>query len=632
MMPVLESKIDSFKNYHTNFRNSLTTQDLNHFSSLSNDIDRFSFVYGFPSAHEYKIVVYKQQKSIELATHFKEDGNKAFQNGKYKVALHLYSRAILESPQDSEQNKNEKLSILYANRSAALYHLKHYQLTLQDIELAIGSGYPKDIKYKICDRKARSLLALNQLKDARDAFRETLTALDVSKLPIEKRQKQQKDVQIMIAMLDKNKSLSNAPLPKDPSVEIPALTDGHNSYYHSASSIVNVKETPEFGRYAVAGRNIKVGEVLLTEKPYCSMLLAEFTKTNCFNCFKRALVPLPCPWCNNILFCSLECQKEALRTHHKIECSILNTLWKSGASLVCFMSLRILSQSGLDLFLKLQPVLKQGKPKISSKSYKNTDYLTIYNLVGHEDRRSTEDFLHRTHMATFLFRCLKKTNFFGNIDDKPETNDLTQEELYIGSLILHHLQVLQFNAHEVCQLVVKNIAENSYSQFIGGAVYPTLALFNHSCNPGIVRYYKGNRVVVQAIRKTLEGEMIAENYGPIFTQTPRKDRQETCKNQYWFECSCQACEEDWPTFDNMIDGNIRFRCETKGCNNILIVPINTMQLTMKCHGCGKSINILKGLKTLQDTDVMFKIAQKNSTGRRLSQGFDQVYRTACITG
>ena len=39
--------------------------------------------------------------------------------------------------------------------------------------------------------------------------------------------------------------------------------------------------------------------------------------------------------------------------------------------------------------------------------------------------------------------------------------------------------------------------EGAKSAFIGAAVYPTLALFNHSCDPSIVRYYVRDHVVVQ---------------------------------------------------------------------------------------------------------------------------------------
>jgi hypothetical protein len=58
-------------------------------------------------------------------------------------------------------------------------------------------------------RKARCLLAIKQLKDALEAFRRTLTALDLAKLPAERKQKWQMDVQIMLTMLARNKVLAN---------------------------------------------------------------------------------------------------------------------------------------------------------------------------------------------------------------------------------------------------------------------------------------------------------------------------------------------------------------------------------------------------------------------------------------
>ena len=67
-----------------------------------------------------------------------------------------------------------------------------------------------------------------------------------------------------------------------------------------------------------------------------------------------------------------------------------------------------------------------------------------------------------------------------------DSTSLTENEKYIGSLLLRHLQILQFNAHEVSELLIER--ESPRSIFIGGAVYPSLALFNHSCNPGIVRF------------------------------------------------------------------------------------------------------------------------------------------------
>ena len=56
-------------------------------------------------------------------------------------------------------------------------------------------------------------------------------------------------------------------------------------------------------------------------------------------------------------------------------------------------------------------------------------------------------------------------------------------------------------------------------------IYPTLAMFNHSCDPSIVRFYVEDVVAVQAIKNIRKGEEICENYGPIFFHSNREDRQ-----------------------------------------------------------------------------------------------------------
>jgi hypothetical protein len=62
-------------------------------------------------------------------------------------------------------------------------------------------------------------------------------------------------------------------------------------------------------------------------------------------------------------------------------------------------------------------------------------------------------------------------------------------EREVGGALLHHLELTQFNCHEVSELVYEGSnVEGGKTKFIGGAIYPRLALFNHSCNPSILRY------------------------------------------------------------------------------------------------------------------------------------------------
>lgn len=140
-----------------------------------------------------------------------------------------------------------------------------------------------------------------------------------------------------------------------------------------------------------------------------------------------------------------------------------------------------------------------------SGPYKTDDYRNIYNLVAHEDKRSKLDFLHRTQMTAFFVKLLEISGYFAG---KPRPTPVEVDELktmavdqkykedvaLIGGLILKNLQILKFNAHEVFELqcpkpkVGKNVIKHEgKSVFLAGAVFPTLALFNHSCDPGVVR-------------------------------------------------------------------------------------------------------------------------------------------------
>jgi SET domain-containing protein len=76
-------------------------------------------------------------------------------------------------------------------------------------------------------------------------------------------------------------------------------------------------------------------------------------------------------------------------------------------------------------------------------------------------------------------------------------------------------------------MIAKNREEGAESMFIGAGIYPTLAMFNHSCDPSIVRFYIEDAVCVQSIKNIRKGEEICENYGPIFFHSNREDRQVT---------------------------------------------------------------------------------------------------------
>lgn len=67
----------------------------------------------------------------------------------------------------------------------------------------------------------------------------------------------------------------------------------------------------------------------------------------------RTAIPVACPQCADVVFCSEKCQQRALKSYHKYECGLLPTIWRSGASINCHMALRIFASKPVAEFLQL---------------------------------------------------------------------------------------------------------------------------------------------------------------------------------------------------------------------------------------------------------------------------------------
>lgn len=176
------------------------------------------------------------------------------------------------------------LGVILANRSAALYHMERHDYALTDAEEALRVGYPQELRYKLEERRARCFLGLKMHSDAVLAFRNALKALDNTKLSVEKKQKLEADIRIMLAVIEKGEQIAQI------AASVPQKTEGKrqckkpapkmencNPVYPACSKAVNIKdEGGDIGRHAVATKNIEPGELLVIEDPYCSFLLAEY--------------------------------------------------------------------------------------------------------------------------------------------------------------------------------------------------------------------------------------------------------------------------------------------------------------------------------------------------------------------
>lgn len=182
--------------------------------------------------------------------------------------------------------------MILANRSAALYHLGRHQRALGDIEEAGRLGYPRELLYKLEERRARCLLGVKRHDEAIGAFRRALAALDDAKVTRERVQKLEMDIRTMLAVMDESKRLNqatarNAPpiggktdkvATRDTEDHIAAslISKEKSLLYPACSRAVEIRDDGgDVGRHAIATRRIAPGEVVIVERPHCAFLLAE---------------------------------------------------------------------------------------------------------------------------------------------------------------------------------------------------------------------------------------------------------------------------------------------------------------------------------------------------------------------
>ena len=125
----------------------------------------------------------------------REKGNLSYAQGDPDAALQFYNQAL----QFTEAG--EETALVFANRSAVWSDKREWRLSIRDIDLALASGYPADLRYKLFERKALCLFSRGgeqSADSARECVREALAALKDSKLKAAKLKAKEEQVAIQL--------------------------------------------------------------------------------------------------------------------------------------------------------------------------------------------------------------------------------------------------------------------------------------------------------------------------------------------------------------------------------------------------------------------------------------------------
>jgi len=137
-----------------------------------------------------------------------------------------------------------------------------------------------------------------------------------------------------------------------------------------------------------------------------------------------------------------------------------------------------------------------------------------------------------------------------------------------GSKVMKHITQLVCNGNAITShlfgqdrmTVAGPILQEEKQVRVATAIFPSASMMNHSCDPNILtRYftqklnrfldlilcfasYFGNTVISKAVRDINAGEEVFNCYGLYYRAMRTEKRQRHLKDQYMFECKCNACQ------------------------------------------------------------------------------------------
>ena len=486
--------------------------------------------------------------------------------------------------------------------------MKKYKECLDDVSLAIASGYPADLHHKLYDRRGKCFLKEGKTKDAENAFEAVLKRLDSSKLSQDEKSTWKRNTEKLIKDCKNPKKGK----PGSKSGPLPVLPGKANAKLQGASGSLKVVYINELeGRSLVATKNIAIGDVLVVESPYAAVSFHEMEHDHCHHCVRRTIAPVGCQQCANVRYCSTTCRDASWERYHHIECGLFDLLHSQAVGHLGHLAFRTAIIAGYETLRKQAkqdqaPVTKTENGTDEDEVY-GSNYSTVCNLITHPDKDITENVIRNTVLAAILSKMLQGTAFFK--DQNLNTDEMNNALVDLTAMILNHIQIVHCNSHEISEMMVKaHEFTTAETRDCGLAVYGVSSLFNHSCNPNVEFYYHGSTVVAKAVRDIPSGEEALVSYGPVFYIEPRESRHKRLWQLGFFKCGCEACKGNWALQSDMEEQLPVFKC--KRCRAAFTPEALSNLNKVLCQSCGHVQDLRMGITELAESHNVYAFAME----------------------
>ncbi|NXU58292.1 SMYD4 protein, partial [Turnix velox] len=622
-------------------------------------------------------------KEPAAARFYREEGNRQFGRREYVAAVRLYSQAAAH-----ELPGSPEVSVCFANRSAALFRLRCFEVCLEDIARAENHGCPDRLLPKVLLRKAECLLCLGKLQDAANTLRVVENKIAVDGIMTSPAQqtllKKLSELKVKI-----HERESNPQPARDECGDIQrkAETWEENDSISGASSSLSLKFDKERGRHLVATQDIQPGQKLLKEEAFVSVLcpgehhlLQDSSETvwdtrvtnadlYCHRCLRQLLASVPCCGCSYAKYCSQNCADLAWEQYHRIECSLGALLLTLGV--FCHVALRTVLLAGYAEVSRLvegscdgdkdchnpntrckhpseAPDARNGTrgiPGCNESGQYQSSYRAVFNLLPHAEKHSPEHKFLSTLSVVGICKQLQEAGLEAEVLNwessekcsKPEmckemAGELSPELKMVAEAMLRHVLQLQCNAQAITAMQESGSGDgavvNKKPVRLATAFFPVLSLLNHSCCPNTSVSFSGTAATVRASQAIPRGQEIFHCYGPHRCRMKVAERQQLL-NQYFFECHCQACLEELESDDKSVVSMRNSFCCPK-CQASMQVGEDV--LCCSNEACAISVSRESLSRRLQDLQQQIKTALELLEERKADQAIKMLQKCQMDAG
>lgn len=462
-----------FSHFHT-FLASIS-QDILHLSEImeiKENVKRVQFIektVKFKGFYE-SIAEGQQQlsKSLINADWSREEGNKLYREEHFLPAIEKFNASICFAPDDSHQ-----LGKAYGNRSAAYFSIKMYDLCLKNIRLARKNNLPEKLMLKLNEREKKCLQEMQKSKSSSDIVFNGVK----------------------------------------PELSFPV----HDTVPFIANCL-ELRNKRRYGRHIVSNTELKVGDIVAIEPPFCSVASSSIQHIACANCFRENDLDLiPCRGCHSVMFCNEECYKQAVDAFHDIECPIINVLCSSIINAAQNVAIRLLilavkSFNTVDELIQFVKDVENNENNAFTVDYQNNEKLGLLAAILKFDSyegKSLPFVINTSAVVAVAYKLLlQHTGFKDLFKTKAQIN-------FLIGFFYHLCEIANTNSVQSATMISIqwNIDTIGIRLKARTEMFPFSNLFNHSCAPNVTRVKHGLKSVIIVTKPIAEGEQLFLCYG-----------------------------------------------------------------------------------------------------------------------